>query len=141
MVKVISRRGETQYTSYLLRQSYRDGATVKKRTLANLSMLPPPVIEAIRRGLAGEALIAATEALSIERSWPHGHVAAVLGTARKLGLDTLLDPQPSRQRALAVGLIAGRVLQPASKLATSRLLDSTSLGQALGVADATDAEL
>ncbi len=141
VVKVISRRGEVEYTSYLLRQSYRDGAKVKKRTLANLSMLPLPVIEGIRRGLAGEELIPASEALTITQSRPHGNVAAILGTAQKLGLAGLVDPQPSRQRDLVLAMIAGRVLQPASKLATTRLLDTTSLGPILGVEDATEDEL
>lgn len=128
VVRVVSRRGETEYVSYLLRQSYREGPSVKKRTLANLSMLPEPVIEGIRRGLAGETLVAAGDAFTIERSWPHGHVAAVLGTSRKLGLEALLDPQPSRQRDLVVAMVAARVLHPASKLATTRLFDTTSLG-------------
>ena len=141
VVKVISRRGEAEYTSYLLRQSYREGAKVKKRTLANLSMLPLPVIQAIRRGLAGEELIAASEALTITQSRAHGHVAAVLGTGQKLGLEALVDPQPSRQRDLVLAMIAARVLQPASKLATTRLLDTTSLGQTLGLEDATEDDL
>jgi hypothetical protein len=139
--KVISRRGATEYTSYLLRQSYREGAKVKKRTLANLSMLPLPVIEAIQRGLAGEVLISAQEALRIERSRPHGHVAAVLGTARKLGLEALVDAEPSRERDLVVAMVAARILEPASKLATSRLFSTTSLGPTLGVEEATDDEL
>ena len=141
VVKVISRRGEVQYTSYLLRQSYREGAKVKKRTLANLSMLPVAVIEGIRRGLAGEELISASEALTIIQSRSHGHVAAILGTAQKLGLASLVDVEPSRQRDLVLAMIAARVLQPASKLATTRLLDTTSLGQILGVEDATEDEL
>jgi hypothetical protein len=138
VVKVVSRRGETEYLSYLLRQSYREGNQVKKCTLANLSMLPVPVIEAIRQGLAGETLVPAQEVLTVERSWPHGHAAAVLGTARKLGLEALLDPHPSRLRDLVVAMVAARVLHPASKLATTRLFDTTSLGQTLGVAEATD---
>lgn len=141
VVKVVSRRGETEYVSYLLRQSYREGDKVKKRTLANLSMLPVSVIEAIRQGLAGETLVPAQDVLTIERSWPHGHAAAVLGTARKLGLEALLDGAPSRQRDLVVAMVAARVLHPASKLATTRLFDSTSLGPTLGVAEATDDEL
>jgi hypothetical protein len=141
VVKVVSRRGETEYVSYLLRQSYREGGMVKKRTLANLSMLPEPVIEAIRRGLAGETLLPAAAAFTIERSRPHGHVAAVLGTAEKLGLPALLDPQPSRQRDLVVAMVAARVLHPASKLATTRLFGTTTLGETLDVADATDDEL
>ena len=139
--KVVSRQADREYVSYLLRQSYREGPQVKKRTLANLSALPVPVIEAIRRTLAGEVLIPAAEALTIERSWPHGHVAATLGTARKLGLEALLDPQPSRQRDLVLAMVVGRILQPASKLATTRLLPTTSLGPLLDVEQATEDEL
>jgi hypothetical protein len=141
VAKIITRRGDAGYTYHLLRQSYREGSKVKHRTLANLSALPIPVIEAIRRGLAGEELIPACEALTITQSRPHGHVAAILGAAQKLGLASLVDPQPSRQRDLVVAMIAGRVLQPASKLATTRLLDTTSLGPTLGVEDATEDEL
>jgi transposase len=139
--KVVSRQADREYVSYLLRQSYRDGPKVKKRTLANLSALPVRVIEAIRRGLAGEVLVSASEAVTIERSWPHGHVAATLGTARKLGLEAILDPQPSRQRDLVLAMVVGRILQPASKLATTRLLPTTSLGPLLDVATATEDEL
>ena len=139
--KVVSRQGGREYVSYLLRQSYRDGGAVKTRTLANLSALPPAGIEALRQVLAGEILVSAGEALTIERSWPHGHVAAVLGTARKLGLEALLDPQPSRERNLVLAMIVARILRPASKLATTRLLPTTSLGSSLGVEGATEDEL
>ena len=141
VAKVVSRRGEREYVSYLVRQSYRDGAKVKHRTLANLSNLPEAVVDLVRRGLAGELLIPAQEALTITASRPHGHVAAVLGTARKLGLEALVDSRPSRQRDLVLAMVVARVLHPASKLATTRLFDTTSLGQTLGVADATDDEL
>jgi hypothetical protein len=141
VAKIITRRGAASYTYHLLRQSYREGPKVKHRTLANLSALPLPIIEAIRRGLAGEELISAQQALTVIQSRAHGHVAAVLGTAWKLGLEALLDPQPSRQRDLAMAMIVGRVLQPASKLATTRLLDTTSLGPTLRVEEATEDEL
>lgn len=141
VVKVVSRRGEREYVSHLLRQSYREGAKVKNRTLANLSPLPLPAIDALRRTLAGEVLIAAHEALTIERSWPHGPVAAVVGTARKLGLEALVDPQPSRPRELVLAMVVARVLQPASKLATTRLWSTTSLGALLGVEEATEDDL
>jgi len=140
VVKVISRRGDQEYVSYLLRQSYREGGRVKKRTLANLSPLPVHIIEAIRRGLAGDPLLPA-DGFTIDRSWPHGHVAAALGTARQLGLEAVLDPSPSRQRDLALAMVVARVLTPASKLATSQLLDSTSLGRTLGVEEATEDDL
>jgi hypothetical protein len=135
------RHGEREYHSTLLRQSYREGDKVKNRTLANLSALPTAAIEAIRRTLAGEELIPAREALTIARSWPHGHVAAVLGTARKLGLEALLDPEPSRQRDLVLAMVVSRILRPASKLATTRLLPTTSLGPLLDVEDASEDEL
>ena len=141
VVTILRRHGEREYHTDLLRQSYREDGKVKNRTLANLSALPPAAIEAVRRTLAGEALIVAQEALSIERSWPHGHVAAVLGTARRLSLEALLDPQPSRERDLVLAMIVSRILQPASKLATTRLLPTTSLGSALGVEAATEDEL
>ncbi|MFH1141040.1 MAG: IS1634 family transposase [Chloroflexota bacterium] len=141
VAKIITRRGDASYTYHLLRQSYREGSKVKHRTLANLSALPTPVIEAIRRGLAGEELICAHQALTILQSRAHGHVAAILGTAQKLELEVLLDPQPSRQRDLAMAMIVGRMLHPASKLATARLFDTTSLGETLGVVGATEDEL
>lgn len=141
VVKVTSRQGNQEYVSYLLRQSYREGRQVKKRTLANLSALPEHIIAAIRRGLAGDPLAPGSDALRIDRSWPHGHVAAVLGTARKMGLERILDPQPSRQRELVLAMLVARVLQPASKLATTRLWGTTSLARTLAVEDATEDEL
>jgi hypothetical protein len=141
VVRIVTRRGDRQYVAHLLRQSYREGGKVKNRTLANLSALPLPAIEAIRRSLAGEVLVPAGEALHIERSRPHGHVAAVVGSARQLGLAELVDEQPSRQRDLVMAMVVGRVLAPASKLATSRLWSSTSLGSVLGVEGATEDEL
>ena len=129
------------YESALLRQSYRDGPRVKHRTLASLTALPTHAVEVLDRMLRGESFIPAAEAFTIQQSWHHGHVAAVLGTARKLGLEQLIAREPSRQRDLVLGMIVARVLQPASKLATARLWSSTSLGRILGVADATDDEL
>ena len=141
VVRIVSRRGDREYVSHLLRQSYRDGAKVKNRTLANRSALPPTAIEVLRRSLAGEVLIGADEALTIERSWPHGHVAAILGAARQRGLEALLDRQPSRQRDLVLAMVVARVVPPASKLATSRLFGTTSLGPVLGVEQAREDEL
>jgi hypothetical protein len=130
-----------EYVSVLLRQSYRVGRQVKHRTLASLTALPPAVVDAIERSLRGERLVGATEAFRRRRSLPHGHVAAVLGMLRSLGLETLLDRRPSRERDLATGLIASRVLSPASKLATSRILGQTTLGEVMAVAGATEDEL
>jgi len=141
VVRIVTRRGEREYVSHLLRQSYREGVQVKNRTLANLSALPAEAIDVLRRALAGEVLVAAHEALTIERSWPHGHVAAVVGAARRLGLEGVVDPQPGRQRDLVMAMVAARVLHPASKLATSRLWSTTSLGSLLGVEQASEDEL
>jgi hypothetical protein len=129
------------HESVLVRQSYRVGSQVKHRTLASLTKLPPALIDLIERALRGEQLVPVDEALTIERSRPHGHAAAVLGTARKLGLEAVLDPQPSRQRDLMLALVVARVLQPASKLATARLWSTTSLGPLLGVDEASDDEV
>src|SRR5256714_12823892 len=92
------RRGDREYTSVLLRRSYREGGKVKKETLANLSHLPEEAIEAIRRTLRGEVLVAAEEAFAIERSLPAGHVQAALVMARRLELARLVDRAPSRER-------------------------------------------
>ena len=129
------------YESALLRQSYRVGKQVKHRTIASLTALPAHIVDALDRMLRGETYLPAGEVLTIERSWPHGHVAAVVGTARKLGLEALIDPQASRQRQLVLAMVAARVLHPASKLATTRLLSTTSLGRILGVEEATEDEL
>jgi len=111
------------YTTHLLRRSYREGGKVNNETLGNLSHLPAEVIELIRRALRGETLVPAGAAFQILRSRPHGHVAAVVGTIRKLGLDRILASRPSAERDRCVALIAARVLSPGSKLATARTLD------------------
>src|SRR5579863_498109 len=132
----------------LLRESYREHGKVKTRTLANLSHLPAPQIAALRSALAG-ALPAASsplpEAFVIARSLPHGHAAAVLGCLRNLQLDSILDPGPSRHRDLVIAMIAARILEPVSKLATARDLHSdtlhSSLGELLGVDSTDESEL
>ena len=141
VAKVEKRQGDRVYVSYLLRQSYREGERVKHRTLANLTPLPLPTIELIRGSLAGQHYVPADQAFTIQQSWPHGHVAAVLGAARSMDLERLLDSKPSRQRDLVLAMIVARVLQPASKLATTRLWTATSLAQSVGVEDATADEL
>ncbi len=129
------------YETTLLRRSYREGGKVKHETLGNLSHLPAHVIELVRRGLAGEMLVPAGEAFRIECSLPHGHVAAVLGTARRLGLERLLGRQRSRERDLCLALVCQRLLRPGSKLSASRQFGLTTLGEELAVADASEAEL
>ena len=127
----------------LLRESYREGGRVKKRTLANLSHLSDATIEGLRRVLRGDTVVAPDDAFTIERSRPHGHVAAVVGTIKKLGVDRLLASRRSPERDRAVALIAARVLAPDSKLATARALDANSatstLGEMLGL-EAVEAE-
>ena len=141
VVKVVSRQGGREYTSTLLRNSYREDGRVKKQTLANLSHLPEPLVELIRAWLAGERFLPAGEALAIRRSLPHGHVAAVLGMARALGLPGLLDRAPSRRRDLALALVVARVIAPASKLATAASLGQTTLAGCLGIEGADENEL
>jgi hypothetical protein len=122
----------------LLRESYREAGKVKNRTLANLSSWPEAKVDALSRVLKGQPPPAADldQAFEITRSLPHGHVAAVLGTARRLGLDELIDPEPSRHRDLVMAMAAAQVIAPDSKLAIARgLRDATaasSLGQVLG---------
>jgi transposase len=130
----------------LLRQSYREGGKVKNRTLANLSRWPEDKVEALSRVLKGlPARLALDEAFEITRSLPHGHVAAVLGTARRLGVEELIDAAPSRRRDLVCAMVVAAVIDPGSKLAFARgLRDETatsSLGQVLGVSSADEDDL
>jgi hypothetical protein len=141
-VDTIKRRhGERVYESLLVRRSIREGKRVRKETVANISKLPPAAVEAVRRVLAGETLLASAEALQIERSLPHGHVVAVLGTLRRLGLERILAREPSRERDLAVGLICQRLLRPGSKLSATRQFGLSTLGEELAVEGAKEAEL
>lgn len=124
----------------LLRESYREGGKPKKRTLANLSALPPEAIKTLQAVLRGQTMVPADEAFEIERARPHGHVAAVVGTMRRLGLADLVYSRADRRRDLVLAMIAARVLTPCSKLATARGLQgdtlSNSLAEVLGVTDA-----
>lgn len=115
----------------LLRESYRDGGKVKTRTLANLTGWPDAKVEALRRVLKGETAFVSVDAhVQIERSLPHGHVAAVLGMVRKLKLDQLLPK--SRLGKLALAMIVARVIEPAAKLATARQLSEATAAHSLG---------
>jgi hypothetical protein len=133
--------GDRVYESFLVRRSVREGKRVRKETVANISGLPPEAIEAVRRVLQGEALLTAAEAFRIERSLPHGHVAAVLGTLRRLGLERILGRERSRERELAVALVCQRLLRPGSKLSATRQFGLTTLGEELQVEGASEAEL
>ena len=131
----------------LLRESYREAGTVKNRTLANLSAWPQAKVDALSRVLKGQPPPAADldGAFEITRSLPHGHVAAVLGTARQLGLEELIDPVPSRHRDLVTAMAVAQVIAPDSKLAIARgLRDATaasSLGEVLGVGSCDEDDL
>jgi hypothetical protein len=130
----------------LLREKWREVGKVKSRTLANLTHWPEAKVEALRRVLRGEPFVAqAADRCEIERSLPHGHVAAVLGTLRRIGLDRLLPRRPERVAKLALALIVARVIEPAGKLATARQLSeaaaSHSLGAVLGLGEVDEDEL
>lgn len=129
------------YQTHLLRRTFRDGAKVKHETLGNISHLPPELIGLIRRSLAGEKFLPVSDAFLVERNLPHGHVQAVLGTLRRLGVESLLASKPSRPRDLVVAMITERLLHPCSKLATTRLWHTTTLAEELQVADATEDDL
>ena len=134
-----ARDGSTRtYRTHLLRRSFREDGKVKKETLANLSALPDSVIAALKASLSGSVLVDAGDVFEIERSLPHGHVAAAHVMAARLGLKNLLGPDcPGRD--LAYGLIIARAVAPASKLATTRWWADTTLGADLGISDgATD---
>ncbi len=124
------------YQTHLLRRTYREAGQVKHQTLGNLSHLPPDLIETIRRRLRGESSPDARP-WRIVRSFPHGHVAATLGTLKSIGLESILASRSSRESSLVIAMIAARILQPASKLATARSLQdetaTTSLGLELGL--------
>jgi hypothetical protein len=141
VVTIKRRHGEREYASTLVRRSIREGERVRKETVANLSRLPAEAIEAVRRALAGETLVAAEDAFAIERSLPHGHVAAVLGSARRLGLERLLGRERSRERDLCLAMICQRLLRPGSKLSATRQFGLSTLGEQLGVEGAGEAEL
>ena len=121
------------YEAHLLRRTYREGGKVRNETLANLSRLPRETVELVRRSLRGEQFLSAADAFELERSLPHGHVAAVLGMARRLELARLLDRQPSPERARVLAMVCQRVLEPGSKLACARQLAQSTLAEELGV--------
>ena len=122
----------------LLRESYRDNGKVKKRTLLNLSDWPPELVEGFKALLKGGAVVPKDQpAFTIKRSLPHGHVAAILGTLRAIGLDRLLGPAGHRDRDLVIAMIVSRLAAPTSKLATAKALSpltaTSSLGEILGL--------
>ncbi|MCA1700760.1 MAG: IS1634 family transposase [Actinobacteria bacterium] len=129
------------YESHLLRRSYREDGKVKNETVGNLSHLPSEVIDAIRAMLAGRRLVDLDTELRIERSLPHGHVAAVLGVLRDLDLERLLGRERCRERDLVVAMIVQRVIAPGSKLSATRRFAQSTLAEELGLGEVTEAEL
>jgi hypothetical protein len=128
------------YEAHLLRRTYREGGKVRNETLANLSRLPRETIALVRRSLRGEQFLSAADGFELERSLPHGHVAAVLAMARRLELARLLDRARSKERDRVLAMICQRLLAPGSKLACVRQLAQSTLAEELGVqgSDADD---
>ena len=133
-IDIVPNRGSPP--AVLLRESFREGSRTRKRTLSNLSHWPAEQIEALRRVLKGEPLVPVDELFSIERSLPHGHVQAVLGTMRKLGLEQIIASKRSRERDLIVALVVERILHPGSKLASTRTWNNSTLAEDMGIEDA-----
>ena len=127
--------------TYLLRESFREGDRVRKRTLANLSALSDEQIATIRRVLRGEALCAPASMFEVVSSRARGHVQAVCVAMRKLDVEHLLAARPSRERELVCAMIAARIVAPHTKLATTRWWHTTTLAQDFGVADADEDDL
>ena len=125
-------RPQQQLPAVLLRQSSRVGHKIVKRTLANLSDWPATQVDLLRRVLKGEALVSVSEVLEIERSLPHGHVAAALGTLRHIGLESDVARSSAPQRDLVCALIVARMLTPASQPATARGLREQTASSSLG---------
>lgn len=130
----------------LLRESYRDAGKIKKRTIANLSDWPTEIVEGLRTLLKGGKVAPVDqESIIVRRALPHGHVAAVLGTLRNISLERMLGPPRNRCRDLVIAMIVARLIAPASKLATARMLDpltaSSSLGDVLGLGPVDEDEL
>src|SRR6202162_2611284 len=133
-------KGQSSRT-HLLRRSYREDGTVKNETLGNLSHLPEPLIEIIRRSLQGETFVPVAQAFEITRSRPHGHVQAVTTAMQRLGLASLIASQPCREREQVLAMIAARIVAPHTKLATTRWWHTTTLAEDFEVADASEDEL
>jgi len=125
----------------LLRESYREGTHVRKRTLANLSALSAAQVDAIRRTLRGETLVPLADRFEIVHSHHHGHVQAIRIAITQLGFESLIASRPSRERDLIVAMVMARIIEPTSKLATTRWWHTTTLPELLGVADADEDDL
>jgi transposase len=138
-IHIVPNRGSPP--TVLLRESYREGSKVRKRTLANLSSLSGAQIVAIRAALAGQPMQPVAHALEITASLPHGHVHAVKLAMQRLGCAALLSTKPSRERERVLAMIAARIVAPHTKLATTRWWHTTTLASQFGVADANEDDL
>ena len=124
------------YCTHLLRRSYREDGKVKNETLGNLSHLPDPLIDIIRRSLQGETFVPLAQAFEVTRSRAHGHVQAVSVALRRLGLPSVVAAEPCRERDLVLAMVASRIVDPDTKLATTRRWHTCTLAEDFGVADA-----
>jgi hypothetical protein len=138
-IHVVPNRGSPP--TVLLRESFREGSKVRKRTLANLSELSAAQIDAIRAALRGSLTEPAAQAFEITSSRSHGHVQAVKAAMNCLGVPTLLGSKACRERDIVVAMLAARILAPHTKLATTRWWHTSSLADEFGVADADEDDL
>jgi transposase len=138
-IDIVPNRGSPP--AVLLREGWREGGKVRKRTIANLSDWPQQQVEALRRLLKGEPMVSAREAFYVHRSLPHGHVEAILEAIGRLGVDRLVASRQSRQRSLVLGMMVQRLIDPGSKLACIRSWHNTTLAEELKVQDADVDEL
>src|SRR5437870_1840244 len=131
-IHIVPNRGSPP--TVLLRESYREGAKVGKRTLANLSSLSSAQVEAIRAILRGEQLRPVAQGFEIAASRSHGHVQAITAAMQRLGLTSVIASRPCRERDLVLAMVASRILAPHTKLATTRWWHTTTLAEDFGVA-------
>ena len=129
------------YATHLLRRSYREDGRVKNETVGNLSHLPEPLIDVIRRALRGETFVPVSDRLEVLRSRPHGHVQAVRLAMERLGVESLIASRASPERERICALIAARVIAPHTKLATTRWWQTTTLAEEFGVTEADEDDL
>lgn len=142
-VATIKTRGKNgaQYTSYLLRRSYREGGKVRHENLGNLSHLPIEVIEAIRKMLSGRVLVDLEQEFEIASSLAHGHVAAVLSVLRRLDLERLISRERCAERDLCVAMVCQLVIAPVSKLSMTRRFHQSTLADELRLGEVSEAQL
>jgi hypothetical protein len=138
-IHIVPNRGS--HPTVLLRESYREGSKVRKRTLANLSSLSSSQVDAIRATLLGQSVQPVEQAFEAIASPSHGHVQAVALTMQRLGLAGLIASKPCRERDLVLAMLGARILAPHTKLATTRWWHTTTLAEEFGVVDADEDDL